>query len=222
MTARLSLPTALGIAVLTGAAAFAAGRSSTSAPAGEPTAMAASSATLASATEFPESLPPGHPSVGEADVPAPAAAAAAAAESTLRWVRPARWQEVPNKSPMRLATFRIPHAPEDTRDAELSVMQAGGTTEANAKRWIAQFEGAVSKQTTRKVAGFEVTVVEVSGRYRGAGMGNDEVDEPGWALVGVIVATPGLPHFFKMVGPARSVTAARAELDAMIASLGSR
>lgn len=218
MTARLSLPTALGIAVLTGAAAFAAGRSSTSAPAGEPTAMAASSATLASATEFPESLPPGHPSVGEADVPAPAAAA----ESTLRWVRPARWQEVPNKSPMRLATFRIPHAPEDTRDAELSVMQAGGTTEANAKRWIAQFEGAVSKQTTRKVAGFEVTVVEVSGRYRGAGMGNDEVDEPGWALVGVIVATPGLPHFFKMVGPARSVTAARAELDAMIASLGSR
>ena len=40
--------------------------------------------------------------------------------------------------------------------------------------------------------------------------------QPGWALLGAIVETAGMPHFFKMTGPAKSVKAARTELEGMI------
>lgn len=125
---------------------------------------------------------------------------------------------------MRLATYRIPHAPGDAEDPEVSVMQAGGTVDANAKRWIEQFDAEgqkTAKRSTRKVNGLEVTIVEVDGKYSG-GMGAGAREQENWSLVGVIVATPGMPHFFKVTGPTKSVKAARAEVDELIGSLSTR
>jgi hypothetical protein len=238
---RFSAPTVLVVAAVVGAGAFAAGRSSFgSAPANPPFVESATAERLPASGDLPEGhpamgnpamvegeLPPGHPPIDPGIDPAidPGAHAqgdfAAPAQPSLSWTAPPRWQKVPNPSTMRLATYRVPHEPGDDEDPELSVSQAGGAIDANAARWVGQFdpEGKkTAKQTVRKVGDLEITIVEVEGTFSGA-MGRERGDEPGWALLGAIVATPGMPHFFKLTGPAKSVKAARVEFDSLIASL---
>jgi hypothetical protein len=116
---------------------------------------------------------------------------------------------------MRLATYRI------GPDAEMAVSQAGGSIDANVDRWINQFGPDAKKNakvTTKKVSGLDVTIVEVEGTF-GGGMGPGSGAKDGWALLGAIVATPGMPHFFKLTGPAKTVKDARPELDELVASL---
>lgn len=158
-------------------------------------------------------LPPGHVPVADTSG---MGVAAPAASSSLAWKAPSRWKEAPNTSSMRLATYRIP-GPDG--EAEVSVSQAGGSVEANATRWIGQFDAdgqRAAKQTTKKVAGFDVTLVEVKGKYSGGMSGDGGAN---MALLGAIVATPDMPHFFKITGPEKTVLAARAELDQLLASL---
>jgi hypothetical protein len=149
------------------------------------------------------------------------------AEPGLVWKAPARWASAPNTSSMRIATYRVPRAPGDTADAELTVTQAGGSIDANAERWINQFDAASQKnarRSTRKVHGLDVTIVEVQGTASGGGMGmgGPPSDAGATALLGAIVATPDMPHFFKLTGPVKTVTAAHAEFDELIASVGAR
>lgn len=222
---RLSLPTVGVLVAVVGAGAFAAGHSmspdspsSFSSPPPSPAAMPMDM------NEGTEQLPPGHPpidSIEQGGAPMAALEAPPAGQTPLEWKAPARWQLVPNASTMRLATYRVPRAAGDADDAELSITQAGGSVDANAERWLGQFDAASRKtanRSTRKVAALEVTIVWVQGNYS-AGMSMDSSSRSGWALLGAIVATPGMPHFFKLTGPAKSVAAARAEFDAMIASL---
>lgn len=139
----------------------------------------------------------------------------------LAWNAPPRWVSVPNPSAMRLATYKIPRAAGDPEDAELTVMQAGGSLEANIDRWAAQLgdEGKKTlKRRQERIAGLDVTIVEAEGTYEG-GMGKDAHAIPNAALLGAIVPTPGSAHFFKMVGPARTVQASRDELRQLVASL---
>jgi hypothetical protein len=174
-------------------------------------------------------MPAGHPGVDQAAAPGaagadPGAGAGAAAAGSLEWKAPPRWVSAPNTSSMRIATFKIPRAAGDSDDAELSITQAGGSVEANAVRWIGQFDAESqksAKRTTRKVGAFDVTIVEAKGTYS-AGMGATGGAATDRALLGAIVATPGMPYFFKLTGPAKSVLAARAEFDALINGLTSR
>jgi hypothetical protein len=220
---RLSPPALLLVVGMTGAGAFALGRSMPSASVESSSGTEGRPAPAAVAeppepTEEP--LPPGHPPTSGADMMPPHGGGemAAAGDAPLEWKVPPRWQLLPSTSKMRLATYRIPRAAGDTQDAELSVVQAGGSVDANAQRWIGQFdeEGQKSaKRSTRKVGALDLTIVEVQGAY--AGMG--ESSSPGWALLGAIVAMPTLPCFFKLTGPAKTVAAARADFDAMMGSL---
>jgi hypothetical protein len=47
-------------------------------------------------------------------------------------------------------------------------------------------------------------------------MGQQADAKPEWAMVGAIVETRGLPYFFKMMGPATGVRAARAAFDRLV------
>jgi hypothetical protein len=178
-----------------------------------------------------EKMPPGHPAVDSNDMggmggmggmpgaPGAPGAAAPATPSSLEWKIPARWQSAPNTSSMRIATYRIPRAAGDTEDGDLSITQAGGSVDANAQRWITQFDEPSqksAKKSTRKVGPFEITVVEAKGSY--TGMAADAKATSDRAMLGAIVPTPGMPHFFKLTGPAKTVLAARAEFDALVAS----
>ena len=170
-------------------------------------------------------LPPGHPPTDSMTQGGSVGPTASVPESSpLEWKAPERWQPMANASRMRLATYRVPRLPSDSEDAELSVMQAGGSVDANVERWTGQFDPAgqkTARHAIRKVGPLDVTVVEVQGTYSG-GMGTDVSPRPGWALLGAIVPTEGMPCFFKLTGPARSVLAARAEFDALTASLAPR
>lgn len=242
---KLSVPTMVIIAAIVGAGAFAAGRATTPAsPAAHVAAEPASEAPRAAdPAQTAGQLPPGHPPTGGNDLPSghppvnggaelTAAMAASgradggAAEGTLSWKAPAKWQAVPSTSTMRLATYRITHLPGDDEDPEMSVMQAGGTVDANVQRWIGQFDAEgqkTAKRTTKKVGNLEVTILEVEGTFAGGmGMGKDRGEEKNWMLLGAIVATPGMPHFFKLTGPAKTVKASRADFDTLVSSFATK
>jgi hypothetical protein len=105
----------------------------------------------------------------------------------------------------------------------MSVSTAGGSVDANVQRWAGQFEqkpGDEAKRTQRTIGDLKVTVVEVKGTFKSGmpGMGPATSKEK-WALLGAIVETPGgTPWFFKLTGPEKTVTAARADFDKLVDS----
>jgi hypothetical protein len=149
----------------------------------------------------------------------------AAGPAEVTWDAPAAWIKAENPSPMRKATYRVPHAAGDTDDAELSVSQAGGTVELNVNRWAGQLGAKPEsvKRETRRVGGLEVTVVEMHGTYSGMAMPGaaPAAAKTGWALLGAIVGT-ATPTFFKMTGPDKTVAAARADFDKLVESFRSK
>ena len=143
------------------------------------------------------------------------------------WDAPASWRKAENASPMRLATYKIPHVAPDTEDAELSVTVAGGSVESNVTRWAGQFDvkpGDV-KREERKVGDLRVTIVDLRGAYTpmampGAAPGGGP--KAGSALLGAIVETsPGARGltFFKLTGPEKTVLAARGDFEKLVKSL---
>jgi hypothetical protein len=163
-------------------------------------------------------LPPNHPPLGggapRGGMPAPLDEA-----STLSWKVPGDWQGAANPSALRLATYRVPGG------AEMSVARAGGSTEANIQRWLSQFDNAgADTREERTIHGLHVTLVHVGGTYApspmmAAGAAPQAQAHPDWALLGAIVEAAGSPYFFKMLGPASAIKAARPSFDQLLASL---
>jgi len=168
-------------------------------------------------------LPPNHPPIGTGASPQGMGLPASDEAPALAWEVPHGWQTIPNPNAMRLATYRVT---ADSSDApEVSVARAGGTAEANIQRWLDQFDQrGADKRTKTRVHGLDVTVVEVSGTYMGGAMmpGAQSASHPGWTLVGAIVPTASSAYFFKLLGPAAKVQAARASFDALVASFAPR
>lgn len=127
---------------------------------------------------------------------------------------PKSWTVTPSTNPMRKATIKV------ADDTELAVSTAMGGVDANVKRWAAQFGGAQPKTEKKKVNGLDVTIVELAGEYVSGGpvMGGDGQPKGNYALLGAIVDAGDKQHFFKMVGPAKNVSAARKDFDAFVAS----
>lgn len=164
-------------------------------------------------------LPPNHPSVPgmpQHGVHGGAPAANGASEpASIEWKTPGDWQTLPNPNPMRIATYRAGEG------AEVSVARAGGPVDANILRWSQQFAGAPQPERSEKqVHGIHVTVVHVAGTYQGSGMGMSAPEtHEGWAMLAAIVEGPGVPYFFKLLGPAPQVDKARASFDSLLASV---
>jgi hypothetical protein len=168
-------------------------------------------------------LPPNHPPIGAAGSPHGTIRPSSDEPPALTWDVPRGWQTAPNPNAMRLATYR-PSA-EAGNEAEITVARAGGTADANIERWLGQFDSAgLEKRTQMKVHGLDVSVVEVTGTYLGGAMmpGAASASHPGWTLVGAIVPTAGSAYFFKLVGPAAQVKAARASFDQLVGSVAPR
>jgi hypothetical protein len=159
-----------------------------------------------------EMLPLNHPPIGGAS-PHGSMPSAASETPALAWKMPGAWQEAPNPNAMRLATYRA------AGGVEVSVSRAGGSPEANIQRWIAQFDDVGHEGRAEKtVHGLHVVTVDVLGTYVGGDMtmGQQADAKPEWAMVGAIVETRGLPYFFKMMGPAAGVRAARPAFDRLV------
>ncbi len=144
----------------------------------------------------------------------------------LRLAVPKSWSNQPAGG-MRKAQWEIPGS-KGAASAGLIVYFFGGggagSVEDNLARWHGQFqpeEGAkaVEPKTEKKtVAGMNVTMTEVTGRYVASMTpgASEKNDEAGWMLLGAIVETPMGPYYFKLTGPKATVTAARKDFRALV------
>jgi hypothetical protein len=212
------IPTVVVVAVLGGAAAFAAcSKTSPEPSADKPSASPTSEPPSTGAS--PAATPPaeGHASAHAADTPS------GGGPEDVAWEAPAAWTSVANANTMRKATYKIAKAAGDAEDAELTVTAALGGVEQNVKRWAGQFGGAEPKTEQRTVNGLKVTVVEIKGTYASGGgpmmMGAPSTPKEKQMLLGAIVDGGERQHFFKMTGPEKTVTAAKKDFDKLVASL---
>jgi hypothetical protein len=161
-------------------------------------------------------LPPNHPPIGGAVAPQGSPPPADSAPPAIVWKMPDAWREAPNPNAMRLATYRVPGS------VEVSVSRAGGSTDANIQRWLAQFEDiARDTRAEKNVHRLQIVTVDIAGTYVGGGMTMGGPPEPkhDWAMVGAIVESPSPPYFFKMMGPAAAVHAARPLFDRLLETI---
>ncbi|MFU8805607.1 MAG: hypothetical protein ACNA8W_17470 [Bradymonadaceae bacterium] len=170
-------------------------------------------------------LPPGHPPIGEhqdgvAPV-APAPAVAGGAEPAqfgkvgpLLWEAPKSWQAVRPSNEMRLAQYIVP-TDDGEEPAEVTVFffgpGGGGGVDANLERWAGQFSGGEpAKRDTIKQGEITLHTIDASGKYDpgmamgGAGIKDDQ------RMLGVIAETPSGLFFFRLIGSS-AVTGAEAD-----------
>jgi hypothetical protein len=142
---------------------------------------------------------------------------------------PKSWQSSTPRSQMRLTQLKIEPVAGESDPAELVLFAfpgGAGTVEANLQRWSEQFtddSGRPAKIESAKRPGknIEVMFAEASGRYVAAvAPGSAErFDKPGYRLLGAIVTTDEVGYFFKMVGPDKTMKAAKPAFEAMIRSI---
>lgn len=142
---------------------------------------------------------------------------------------PAAWQQMPNPNPMRKATFKVPKTGGDADDGELTLSAALGGVEKNVERWGKQFGDAKPTTEKKKIGAFEVTMVTIKGKYGGGGPmmggagGAAAAPKEGYMLLGAIIEDPSQPnaqaHFFKLVGPEKTLTAAKPDFEKLVASV---
>ncbi len=124
----------------------------------------------------------------------------------IRLTVPAGWEEVPLKSDMLLAEYKLDG---DAGPGRLTLSTAGGGVEANISRWRGQFspgEGDPSSaESTLMVDGHEAAVVELFGSFQD-GFGGGGV-KPGWAMLGVVLPLKQANFFCKLTGPRATIEA---------------
>jgi hypothetical protein len=168
------------------------------------------------------------PAAGAAGAPnttiAPAAAATPPkpAVKPLVWDDPSEWKRVPPSSPMRRASYEIPAAKGDPKPGELNVFVLGGDVDANIQRWVGEFSGFDPKsvaRSERKVNDMREALVELPKGTFSGGMSELKQSE-NYGLLGAIVVTEsGAEYFFKLIGPAATVKAARAPFYKLLDSI---
>jgi hypothetical protein len=141
---------------------------------------------------------------------------------------PPKWEAQQPTSSMRRAQVS---ASGSAGPAELIVYffgpQGAGTAQANIERWIGQFTNpdgspvSDAKQSSSKVSTFDVTKLEVAGKFAGgmAAAGQPQAPQADQRLIAAIVNTAGGPYYFKFLGPNASVTENGVVFDALIASI---
>lgn len=139
-------------------------------------------------------------------------------QPSLKFKAPDQWISEQPSSSMRVAQYRLPRAEGDAEDGSLVLYYfsgQGGSVQANLDRWIGQMDQpdgsssrdkAKTEQTT--VNGLQVTVLDVTGTYKAevAPMSSERVNKPNFRMIAAVVETSTGPYFFKLVGPAKTVT----------------
>jgi hypothetical protein len=143
----------------------------------------------------------------------------------LRSQAPESWKEEEPANRMRYMQFRLPKVEGDKADAELVIFKGfGGSAKDNVKRWKDQFrppEGKkiddVAKVMEMKVAGAELTYLDVSGTYlfkaRPVDPDSKAEPRPGYRMLAVHFEGPKTIYHIKLVGPAKTVEHYKAGFD---------
>ncbi len=132
---------------------------------------------------------------------------------------------------MRLAQYTVPRAKGDDADGELAVfhlgLSGGGSVDETFARWQASFDESAIKAARRselRAGEMQVHVLEIAGEYRpdsammvpDSGVSNAE--RASMRLVGAVVMSPTGPYYFKLLGPDKTIAAARQDFLALLGS----
>lgn len=169
---------------------------------------------LAACTRAEPSLEAGPSAAASAPIATPGPPAVA-------WDAPGSWTALESTaSAIRKATYRVPTAPGDTDETQLTVTTAGGTVDANVERWKAQFKYPDAKRSVLESRGLSLTIVEIHGALlEPAPAPGAPPERPRRALLGAIAPTSPELTFFKMVGPEKTVDAAKADFLRLVTSV---
>ncbi len=151
-------------------------------------------------------------------------------DSKLQVETPKEWRVV--KPANRLLEHELAIDPPEgieASHARMTIMQAGGSIEANTARWVSQFENteagadrSSAKVNKLQIDGMSITTVEIAGTYLEAMRGpfGPKVPRDGYRLIGAIAET-GVAgnYFFKLVGPDATVAPASDSFKKMLESL---
>jgi len=142
---------------------------------------------------------------------------------------PASWKQEAPESSMRRAQLKVDPAKGDERGAQAILFVfpgGGGGVDANIARWQETFrdkDGNPPKVDVKTVKGKNVDVnrVEIAGNYTPKTFPNQKKQEGGedYRLLGAIVVTPENGYFLRLVGPEKTVAAARDDFDKLIGSI---
>lgn len=145
---------------------------------------------------------------------------------------PTGWVKEQPTSSMRQGQYRLPRAEGDEEDAEMAIFHfpgQGGSVQANVDRWIGQFvqpDGSPASEVAKvgniEVEGNSVTIVDVSGTYNasmGGPMMSASVPKQNYRMLAAIINTPAGPWFFKLTGPANTISKWEQSFDEFSRSL---
>ncbi|MFO0910232.1 MAG: hypothetical protein U0794_18130 [Isosphaeraceae bacterium] len=146
----------------------------------------------------------------------------------LKFEAPATWKSTPPQSQMRRAQLKIEPVKGDEDPAELIVFAfpgGAGTVDANVERWQRQFrdkEGNPPRAEVKVVKGknVESTRVEIAGHYFPSNFPGQpkQPDRENYRLLGAIVLTDDTGYFLRLVGPEKTITAAKPAFDKLMES----
>ena len=142
---------------------------------------------------------------------------------------PAAWKSSKPSNAMRKAQLTVAPAEGDSEPAELVVTSfpgGAGGVKANLERWQKQFRDGDDnppKVESKSVPGKNVEVVraEVAGRYVAAVFpGSPQShNKPNFRLLGAIVEAGDTTFFLKLVGPEKTMLAARPAFDTLLGTI---
>lgn len=150
----------------------------------------------------------------------------------LRFAVPRTWDRVPAASDFRAAQWKVHPVAGDREDTEVVLFffdkGKGGSVDENLERWYGQFsepDGRTARDaavvTVRTVNGLRVTAVDLPGTYKPGQMPSGPLPPPkhDFRMLAAVIEGEDGPWFLKMTGPQRTIAAAKADFDAVVASL---
>lgn len=131
---------------------------------------------------------------------------------------PDGWSKQPPSNPMRIAQLAAANE-GGTAFAAFSVARGGA--DANVMRWAGQFSNpdgdVLQSREDTTISGRAVTLVEMTGEYRGMGTAPAQPDT---TMFAAIIELPGDEQLFiKMTGPRAAMTGLADGWDALITSM---
>ncbi len=125
----------------------------------------------------------------------------------------------------RTLQYAVPGAGDSTSAAELIVSVFaggdGGPLEGNITRWAGQFrtddgQSATPVRSEKEIDGMKIILVELKGAYMAMGSPAPKSDS---MQLAAIIQAPGRNVFIRLVGPAKTVEAQRANWTALVDGL---
>ena len=135
----------------------------------------------------------------------------------LKATAPAAWKKEEPSNKFRWMQFSIPKVKGDKEDAEMVISKGlGGGANANVERWKGSFTPPGGKVEEIKIGDRKASYLDVSGTFTApfskAGPQSD------YRMLAVYYDGKDNPYTFKLVGPAKTVAAAKSDFDEFLKS----